>query len=135
VFIFTGEPTPTLENRSYPENFSSLRSVDLGNLEKSVVDKSITSQEEINKAIEEFNFTEDDDFFEDTSVSLEYESQPSSTTSTKEDIIPELSSFLHISGELISLFKESLNPNLAEDVEENLQPKQLLWEIEKLKIQ
>ncbi|MFM7371495.1 MAG: tetratricopeptide repeat protein [Sphaerospermopsis kisseleviana] len=134
VFIFTGEPTPTLENRSYPENFSSLRSVDLGNLEKSVVDKSITSQEEINKAIEEFNFTEDDDFFEDTSVSLEYESQPSSTTSTKEDIIPELSSFLHISGELMSLFKESLNPNLAEDVEENLQPKQLLWEIEKLKI-
>ncbi|MFM2060396.1 MAG: hypothetical protein RLZZ507_66 [Cyanobacteriota bacterium] len=135
VFIFAGEPTPTIENRSYPENFSSLRSVDLGNLEKSIMDESIPSEELIDKSIQEFKFIEDDDFLEDTSENIDDKSQSSSTTSAKNNIIPNLSSFLHISDELMSLVKATINPNIDENADENLQIKQLLWEIEQLKIQ
>ncbi|MBD2295731.1 tetratricopeptide repeat protein [Anabaena sphaerica FACHB-251] len=136
VFIFAGEPTPTLENRSYPENFSSLRSVDLGNLEKSILDESITSEEITDNAVQDFKFTEEDeDFLGHPSENMEDKLQPSSTKSAQNDVIPKLSSFLHISNELMSLFEATLNPNIDEDANENLQAKQLLWEIEQLKIQ
>ncbi|MEA5551750.1 tetratricopeptide repeat protein [Anabaena cylindrica UHCC 0172] len=132
VFIFTGEPTPTIDNRGYSENFSSLRSVDLGNLEKSIIDESIASEELTENLIQEFNFTEDDDFLEEKSKNTE---QTLYGISTEKIDIPKLSSFLHINDELISLVKETLNTDIPEDADENLQPQQLLWEIEKLQIQ
>lgn len=135
VFMFGGEPTPTLENRSSAENFSSLRSVDLGNLEKSVVDQSIILDGEINKAIENFKFTEDDDFLLDNDEKIADKLQPLSTRDVHTDVIPDLSSFRHINDQLMLAFKQSLDPNVSENAEENLQPKKLLWEIEKLKIQ
>ncbi|MEA5576446.1 tetratricopeptide repeat protein [Anabaena sp. UHCC 0451] len=135
VFIFAGEPTPTIDNRGYPEHLSSLRSVDLDKIDKSVLDESITSTELIDKAIEDFKFIEDDDFLEQTSENIEDNVQPASVTSTNNNVIPKLSSFLHISDELVSLIKATLNPNIPEDVDGNLQIKQLLWEIEQLKIQ
>ncbi|TAF10072.1 MAG: tetratricopeptide repeat protein [Nostocales cyanobacterium] len=135
IFIFSGEPTPTVGNRDYPENISSLRSVDLGNLETSILDESITSEELIDKTVEDFSFTEDDDFLKQTSENIATESELSSRKSTRNDVIPKLSSFLHISDELMSLIKATLNKNMSEDAEENLEIKQLLWEIEQLKIQ
>jgi tetratricopeptide (TPR) repeat protein len=135
VFIFAGEPTPTVDNRVYPENFSSLRSVDLDNLEKSIIDESIISNEEINKTIEEFKFIEDDDFLEEDSENLTNKSHQSATTFRNNGVIPKLTSLLHINDELISLVKATLNSKIAENAEENLQPQQLLWEIEQLKIQ
>jgi tetratricopeptide (TPR) repeat protein len=125
VFILAGEPTPTIDNRGYPENFSSLRSVDLGNLEKSIIDSSVTSDEATENLIQEFKFTGDDDFLEDKSEH-QYQALPIKVE------IPQLSSFLHINAELISLIKETLNPDIPEDTNENLEPKQLLWQIEQL---
>ncbi|WP_353929996.1 tetratricopeptide repeat protein [Okeanomitos corallinicola TIOX110] len=135
IFIFAGEPTPTVNNRSYPENLSSLRSVDLENTDKSVADESIISEEEINKTIEEFKFIEDDDFLEDSYENLAEKSENLEQIFTNNQVIPKLSSLLHINDELVSLVQVTLNQNISEDAEENLQPKQILWEIEQLKIQ
>ena len=45
VFVFAGEPTPTTHNADHPERFSSSRSLDLGNLEQSILDESVSEAE------------------------------------------------------------------------------------------
>ncbi|MEO3707099.1 tetratricopeptide repeat protein [Trichormus azollae] len=133
LFIFVGEPTPSIDNRDH-QNFSSLRSVDLGNLEISIVDASIPSDEFLDKTVQEFEFIEDDDFLNRTSEIIEDKSANATIRSAVKTSIPLLSSFSHINNELISLVKSTCDKNIAEDVDGNLQPQQLLWEIEQLQI-
>ncbi|NET73324.1 MAG: tetratricopeptide repeat protein, partial [Sphaerospermopsis sp. SIO1G2] len=153
IFIFAGEPTPTIDNRSYSDHLSDFRSIDLENFShpidhdninheddnqehiksENINHESTISETEINKTIEEFKFIEDDDFIEDSYENLNEQPQTSVQSFTNDQIIPPLSSLTHINHELVSLVQATLNQN--EDGEEDLQPKTLLWEIEQLNIQ
>ncbi|TAE60639.1 MAG: tetratricopeptide repeat protein [Nostocales cyanobacterium] len=159
VFVFAGEPTPTVNNRNYSDNFSHLRSINLEtettqtainqeiinnetlnhqNINNETINyESDISQEEINKTIAEFKFIEDDDFLEDSYENLtETEKEETAVQSfTNNQAIPKLSSLLHINHELVSLVQSSLNPNIHENAEENIQPRKILWKIEQLKTQ
>jgi tetratricopeptide (TPR) repeat protein len=147
VFIFAGEPTPTIDDRQDSEHFSNFRSVNLDNseekeikqTEKSIenqsINESMISHEEITKNIEELNFIEDDDFFENDEENLTDKSPYNEIIFTNNYLIQNLSSLRHINEELVSLVKDTQNPKLPENAEENLQPKQILAEIEQLKIQ
>lgn len=134
VFIFAGEPTPTVDNRDYVDNLSTVQSLDLANVEKSIIDESISNDELTEKTIQEFKLNEDD-FLTETSEKIAIESEPLSLKSEENNVIPQISSFVNISEELLSLIKATLNSNLAEDADKNLEIKELLWEIEKLKNQ
>jgi tetratricopeptide (TPR) repeat protein len=134
VFIFVGEPTPSIDNRDH-QNFSTLRSVDLGNLEISIVDESIPSDESLDKTVQEFQFIQDDDFLNQTSEILENKPPNATIISAVKTSVPLLSFFSHINNELIFLVKSTFDNNIAEDADENLQPQQLLWVIEQLQIQ
>lgn len=134
VFVFAGEPTPTIQNKSSPERFSGSRNLELGNVEQSVLEESVIQ--------------DDFDFPTQTSVNRGHKPQevpPSKSeiltnkplqeestdkASTSEISLPQHTS--HISKELTELVLATINTTIAEDDEQNLQVKQILEEIEEL---
>ncbi|MEH2006160.1 tetratricopeptide repeat protein [Nostoc sp.] len=148
LFVFAGEPTPATQNSGYPERFSSSRSLDLGNVEQSILDESVI-QAELRTAASELKFENNSDFLAETqgnSVDKIQEASPSAIDLLK--TAPQqqestnrsgsgtnnqsLSSLSHISSELTELVIATINTNIAEDTENYLQPQQILLEIEEL---
>jgi tetratricopeptide (TPR) repeat protein len=150
VFVFAGEPTPTTQNSGYPERFSSSRSLDLENVEQSILDESV-NQAELRTAATEFKFENNSNFTADiqgngghktqevslsTSDLLKAASQSQQQESTSKSVSrsnnQSLSSLSHISSELIELVIATINTNIAQNTEDYLQPQQILCEIEEL---
>lgn len=137
VFVFAGEPTPTIKSKT-PERFSGSKSLDLEHLEQSILEESITQ--------EDFDFQE---FQEAQASSREQkapevvarDSKPESFTSkpTQEEADPKISatdiplpSMSYISKELTELVLATINTTISEDVDRNEQVQLLLEDIEEL---
>ncbi|MCC5662727.1 tetratricopeptide repeat protein [Nostoc sp. CHAB 5784] len=148
VFVFAGEPTPATQNSGYPERFSNPRSLDLGYIEQSIVDESVT-QTELRTPGTELKLKNNSDFPAETqgnSVHKTQEVSPSTADLLK--AAPQqqestnrsgsgsnnqsLSSLSHISSELTELVIATINTNIAQHTEDYLQPQQILLEIEEL---
>lgn len=145
LFAFAGEPTPATQNSGYPERFSRSGSLDLGNVEQSILDESVT-QAELRTAASELKFENNSDFLAETQVHETQEASPSTVDLLK--TAPQqqestnrsasgtnnqsLSSLSHISSELTELVITTINTNIAQDTENYLQPQQILLEIEEL---
>ncbi|BAZ27784.1 hypothetical protein NIES4074_02120 [Cylindrospermum sp. NIES-4074] len=151
LFIFAGEPTPTAQNRGYPERLSGSRSLELGNLERSLVDELANLAEVRETTATDIQFPENDDL-QKTPVNLEPTpqehtpstaailqtappSQESSVRSVTGTNALSLSSLSHISKELTELVIATINTNITQDAEDNWQPQQIIWEIEQLHLQ
>ncbi len=143
VFIFAGEPTPTTHNSDYPERFSSSRSLDLGNFERSVLEESAIEAELKEAAAKNLKFADDFNLSPEiptragkvqetppvTSELLNNElQQQEHAASTSENQSLSLS---YVSQELVELVTATINPQ-DRDTEENWQPQQILLEIEEL---
>ncbi|MBN3950017.1 MAG: tetratricopeptide repeat protein [Nostoc sp. NMS7] len=145
VFVFAGEPTPATQNSGYRERFSRSRSLDLENVEQSILDESV-NQAELRTAASELNFQNNSDFPAGTQVHKTQEASPSTGDFLK--TVPQqqqstnrsvsgnnnqsLASLSHISSELTELVIATINTNIAQDTEDYLQPQQILLEIEEL---
>ncbi|MEH2294946.1 tetratricopeptide repeat protein [Nostoc sp.] len=145
LFAFAGEPTPATQNSGYPERFSRSGSLDLGNVEQSILDESVT-QAELRTAASELKFENNSDFLAETQVHETQEASPSTVDLLK--TAPQqqestnrsasgsnnqsLSSLSHISRELTELVIATINTSIAQDTENYLQPQQILLEIEEL---
>ncbi len=162
VFAFAGEPTPPNRKKTTPERFSSSRSVDLNNLEKSFIDESVTQGElraaasvtDLNGGLKRsdlesiINFADDYNFQTDKSVNRGHKPQenlpskselvtnksqpPESTPREGARNIRELPSLSHISQELIELVLATINTEIAQNEQHSPHPQQLLQEIEEL---
>jgi tetratricopeptide (TPR) repeat protein len=147
VFAFAGEPTPTGQNSGYPERFSTSRSLDLGNLEPSILEESIT-QAELKAAKGEL--TLGDDFDSQTDTPVHRGRKPQDISPAKSELLkigvqpqeslgkpttdntPTLQSLSHVNQELTELVLATINTKTAQDEEDGSQPQELLWEIEEL---
>ena len=122
VFIFEGEPTPTIDNRGYSEVVADSRSLERENL-----DHLIVNEEKISSDIKQSNKP---DLPLNTATDLLIqipEIFPVQSPQTTDN--QSLLSLFHINQELQGLIKATIN---AEDSE---QVQKILWEIEQLHIQ
>jgi tetratricopeptide (TPR) repeat protein len=148
VFVFAGEPTPATQNSGYPERFSRSGSLDLGNIEQSILDESV-NQAELRTAATRLNFENNSDFpaeIQGNGVHKTQEVSPSTAdflkaTPQQQEYITRygsgsnkqsLSSLSYISSELTELVIATINTSNAQNTEDSLQPQQILFEIEKL---
>ncbi|PHJ56527.1 hypothetical protein VF14_31650 [Nostoc linckia z18] len=151
VFVFAGEPTPATQNSGYPERLSNSRSLDVGNLEHSILDESV-SQAELKPTVSELKFENNSDSPAQTPknrldksqqavpsiVDLSKtvpQQQESATRSGSANDGQLLSSLSHISSELTELVFASINTKIIQDSEERWQPQQILLDIEELHLQ
>ncbi|MBW4565463.1 MAG: tetratricopeptide repeat protein [Mojavia pulchra JT2-VF2] len=151
VFVFAGEPTPTTQNSGSSERFSNSRNLDIGNLEPSILEESVTQVELEAATADELKFGEDFDFQIDAPV--HHEQKPQETSAPISNLIkieppqqqsptrssgnntPSLSSLAHISQELTELVLATINTKITQDGEDGWQPQQILFEIEQLHTQ
>ncbi len=137
VFVFAGEPTPATQNSGYPERFSRSGSLDLGNIEQSILDESV-NQAELRTAASEFKFENNSDFSADeenggheiqkaTPQQQEFINRSGSGSNNQ-----SLSSLSYVSSELTELVIATINTNSTQNTENYLQPQQILLEIEEL---
>lgn len=148
VFMFAGEPTPATQNSGYPERFSRSGSLDLGNIEQSILNESVVPGE-LRTADTEFKFKNNSDFLAETQgngvhkieetspligdlLKATPQQQESPNRSGSETNSQSLSSLSYISSELTELVIATINTNIAQDTEDYLQPQQILLEIEEL---
>jgi tetratricopeptide (TPR) repeat protein len=146
VFVFAGEPTPTTQNTSHPERFPRSQSLNLGNLEQSMLDDLDIETEARTTAETEFEFENELDFAAQTLANSTNLKDDSSSSIPKELINkqkqPEirsnqvekssLSAFSHVNQELIDLVLATMNTITHTQSEGEWQPQELLLEIEKL---
>ncbi|BDI19813.1 hypothetical protein ANSO36C_56150 [Nostoc cf. commune SO-36] len=147
VFVFAGEPTPAIQNLGYPERSSNSRSLDLGNIEQSILDESV--QAELRTAATEFEFENKSDFpvemqgngvdkIQEVSPSTADllkaapQQQESTNRSGSSSTNQSLSSLSYVSSELIELVIATINTSITQNTEDYLQPQQILLEIEEL---
>lgn len=154
VFLFAGEPTPTVPTRGTSRRFSGQKSLNLDSVEEPLIN------EEFTKPLKGLGFEEDLDFsspqtpvhsLEPSAESLApKEENPLSeleiftpgmqqeentelvSKSNSDNIVPSASDLPHISVELSELILATINTTIADDREENLQVQQILQEIENL---
>ncbi|MFN6486451.1 MULTISPECIES: tetratricopeptide repeat protein [unclassified Nostoc] len=146
VFVFAGEPTPAIQNSGYPESFSRSRSLELGNIEQSILDESV-NQVELRTAATELKFENNSDFPPEiqgkgvdkiqeglplTADLLKAAPQHQESTNRSGSNNQSLSSLSYISSELTELVIATINTNIAQNPEGSLQPQQILLEIEEL---
>ncbi|MEI6443815.1 MAG: tetratricopeptide repeat protein [Nostocales cyanobacterium ELA583] len=122
VFVFAGEPTPTIENRGYSEVLADSRSLERENLDHLIVDEEKVSQDiqQINQP--DLPVTASTDLFTQT---------PEISAVESPQIINNQSLFplSHINQELQRLIQETINADDRDQVQ------QILQEIEQLHIQ
>ena len=136
VFVFAGEPTPTINRKNSPERFPGARTLDLGNPEQSILEESIVQ--------------EDDFDSQDTDTHLNHPHQPPESPLSKLELLPvrphqdnssirpshrnnlSANNLSHISRELTELVLATINTTIVEDREQNSQVQQILQEIEEL---
>ncbi|MBD2665799.1 hypothetical protein B6N60_02307 [Richelia sinica FACHB-800] len=132
VFVFAGEPTPTVDNRGYPEHFANGHSLDLGNLQDESILNESGSPSLNSNSLEDFSLSTE-----------EHTSQPEPVhNATNSEVLPvnvphennhnQPTSFSHISHELAELVKATISNNINQNGDEQWQPQQLLWVIEQL---
>jgi tetratricopeptide (TPR) repeat protein len=122
VFVFAGEPTPTIENRGYSEVLADSRSLDRENL-----DHLFVNEEKISPDIQQIN-KPDLPLTATTDSVTEIPDVPAVQSSQ----ITNNQSFLslsHINEELQKLIQATINADDSDQIQ------QILWEIEQLHIQ
>ncbi|HLP88624.1 MAG TPA: tetratricopeptide repeat protein [Nostocaceae cyanobacterium] len=132
VFVFAGEPTPTIDQRDYPESLSSLYSLDIDNIEQSILDESSISQEVKEENSQDLQLVENEDFLQTTEKEMPIKLAETKVMSTGVASVasPPFSSY--INKELRELIKATINTNITHDADETWRPQQLLEEIEDL---
>jgi tetratricopeptide (TPR) repeat protein len=122
VFIFAGEPTPTIDNRDYSEVSADSRSLERDNLEHLMVDEEKISQDikPTNKHDLPLNSTTD------LLIRIPEKSPIESPQISNNQSSISLS---HINQELQGLIKATINDDDSDQIQ------QILWEIEQLHIQ
>jgi tetratricopeptide (TPR) repeat protein len=131
IFVFAGEPTPTTRSKSSPERFPSSRSLDLGNLEQSILEEAVTNED---FALQTDSLVNPGDKPQDSSSS---KSELSIARPNQQESIYRISSnnlsspnLSHISKELTELVLATINT--LEDRDKNSQVQQILHELEEL---
>ncbi len=147
VFVFAGEPTPTTNNPDHPERFSNSRSVDLKNLEQSILnelEKSVIEAEPQKTDVAEITFGNDanltakplskekETVYVPSELLQSVPQQQVSTARSSSGNSSSLSSLTHVSKELKELVIATINPKITQDRDDNWQAPQLLLEIEGL---
>jgi len=133
IFVFAGEPTPTTRSKSSPERFPGSRSLDLGNIEQSILEESVTQ--------------EDFDFQTETQANRGHKPQENPlsklelfaarpdqeepTHKASASNSPSSDGLSHISKELTELVLATINTTI-EDKDQNSQVQQILHEIGEL---
>jgi tetratricopeptide (TPR) repeat protein len=122
VFVFAGEPTPTIDNRGYSEVVADSRSLERENLTHLIVNEETISQDT--------KLTNKPDLFVTKTTDLITEI-PEKSPVLSPQITNDQSSFTlaHINQELQGLIKAKSNTDDYDQVQ------QMLWEIEQLHIQ
>ncbi|WP_138497289.1 tetratricopeptide repeat protein [Nostoc sp. PA-18-2419] len=149
VFVFAGEPTPATQNSRYPERFSNSRSLDVGNLDQSISDESVT-QAEFKTTASELKFEKNSNFSAQTPENNVHKIQSDTASIIESKTMPQqestirsgsgneqqlLSSLSHISSELTELVLATINTKITQDIEDDWQPQLILLEIEELHLQ
>ncbi|MBE8997699.1 tetratricopeptide repeat protein [Nostoc sp. LEGE 12447] len=131
VFVFAGEPTPATQNAGYPERFSPSRNLDLGNIEQSVLDKSV-NQAELKTTTSEFKFENNSGFPAKIQGNGIHKTPESTNRSGSSKNNQSLLSLSYVSSELTELVLATINASSDKNTENYLQPQQILLEIEEL---
>ncbi|MFM5901483.1 MAG: tetratricopeptide repeat protein [Dolichospermum sp.] len=121
VFVFAGEPTPTIDNRVYQENITDSLPLDQENLQDLFVDEEKISPNIKLTIPPDISTTKNENLL--TQILPEYPDQASQVTT--EQSFPYLS---HINQELHELIQETLK------TDDGGQTQQILWELEQLYI-
>jgi len=148
VFVFAGDPTPTMQNQGYAEPSSSSRNFDLEDIEQSALDESIIEAELKAASVNGLKFGDDFDLSVQSSTNDPGEEEKAfpvtaeplktgiqeqkSTARTREDNSPLSSSLSHISNELTELVLSTIDTKIADDREEREQTQEMLLQIEAL---
>ena len=146
VFMFAGEPTPTTQKQASPERFPNSRNLDLVSFEDPILEESVTQREITEAASSNLTFGEDFDFQTETPLNrgdkppedqepkselfIAATPEENTATSSQSDILL-LPSLPHINKELSELVLATMNNKIAQE-DDNLQPQQMLLEIEEL---
>ncbi|KYC41593.1 hypothetical protein WA1_16220 [Scytonema hofmannii PCC 7110] len=132
VFVFAGEPTPTSQNKSSPERFSSSKDPDLGNLDQSFLEESVLQEDydfqkqlPVNRGHKP---QEPSGAKSEILASIPFQDEPTDTSDRTEPLAPQRVS--HISKELTELVLATLNSAISEDNDQNSQVREILEEIE-----
>lgn len=147
VFIFAGEPTPTNQQTSHSERVSHSRSLDLGNVEQSMLDDSgletevrttddtaLVLRDRLDLATQtrDNHFNHRDESSNAIAKLVTNKQQVQDITLRSSQVInPPLSSFSHVSQELIDLVSATVNAT-AFKADDRWQAQDLLLQIEKL---
>ncbi len=134
VFVFAGEPTPTSQNKSSPERFSSSKDPDLGNLDQSFLEESVLKEDydfQKQLPVNRGHKPQEPSGVKVTSeilASIPFQDEPTDASDRTEPLAPQRVS--HISKELTELVLATLNSAISEDNDQNLQVREILEEIE-----
>ena len=120
VFVFAGEPTPTIDNRDYGEVFGDSRNLERQNFESFVFDHEELSREVKHPTPVDLTVSSQDDLLNQTPAK-----SPTAPISNKQSFL----SLSHINKELESLVNVTLN------IDNSGQAQGILAEIEQLHIQ
>ena len=153
IFLFAGEPTPTVPTRATPRRFSVQRSLDFDSVEEPVINEELTTPPS------DLEFGEDFDFPATQSVVNSLEASGESLATKEENPLSELEIFTpgaqqeentevnrrsnstsipsssdlpHISKELTELILATISTTVGDEREQNSQVQQILQEIEDL---
>ena len=148
VFTFAGDPTPTIHNLADPESLSNSRGLDLGKIDKSIVEETFVPAELKAKAAAELQLKENFEFQIDTPLHRGHKpeeiartkselvniggQQEEYSTKTNEDNSSSLPYLSNVSQELTELVFATINTNIAQGEEDNPQVQQIVMEIEEL---
>ncbi|MDF5723288.1 MAG: tetratricopeptide repeat protein [Rhizonema sp. PD37] len=134
VFVFAGEPTPTAQNRSSPERFSGSRSLDLGHIEQSILEESVTKEDfDFQKQIPVNRGQKQPEVRE--LKSLKKRQIPQESTALRTGNISSSLPSSYINKELTELVLATINTTVSENEDQSLQVRQILEEIEDLHAQ
>jgi tetratricopeptide (TPR) repeat protein len=138
VFVFAGEPTPATQNAGYPEREKRSGSLDLENIEQSILDE-LVNQAALRTAATEFKFANNSNFpaeIQENGVNKTQEATPQQQEFTNRSGSgsdnQSLSSLSYVSSELTELVIATINTISEQNTEDYLQPQQILLEIEEL---
>ncbi len=153
IFLFAGEPTPTVPNRGTSRRFSVQRSLDLDSVEEPLINEQLRKSPNNLEFGEELDFPSPQTPIESGQASVksltpkeenplsqlqiftdqtQQEENTQLSSSKNPSNIPSSSDLPHISKELAELILATIGTTISDEQEENLQVQQILQEIEGL---
>ncbi|KAF3885710.1 MULTISPECIES: tetratricopeptide repeat protein [Nostocales] len=131
VFVFAGEPTPTSQNKSSPERFSSSKDPDLGALDQSFLEESVLKEDydfQKQLPVNRGHKPQEPSGVKSEVLAIPFQDEPTDASDRTEP--PKAQRVSHISKELTELVLATLNSAISEDNNQNSQVREILEEIE-----